>query len=80
MQSRVAQAVTEEGMDGDADRWAYDNRRKWAAAPGWDEAWEYAKNTHEEPDYDPGTDEAVITDPMILSQIQVMLAGPGRNE
>jgi len=81
MRTRIAQAYAIE-TDGteDADQWTYRQRRYWAAAPGWDAAWEYSLNTH--PDdgdpatepYDPGSDEAVITDGQILSQIQAMLA------
>jgi hypothetical protein len=77
MLDRVAQAAAGEGVAGDPDRWVYENRRKWAAAPDWAEAWEYSKLTHPpvegEPAYDPGLDEAVITDTMILSQIQSMI-------
>ena len=83
MTQRVAQCATEQGQ-ADSDNWTQTNRRIWAAAPGWDEAWEYAVNTHppEPPDpenpvipppYDPGQDEGVITDGMILSQVQAML-------
>lgn len=79
MNERVAQCATEEGVP-DADKWAVDNRRAWAAAPGWDEAWASALASHPPPDpgepftgaYDPGEDEAVITDAMILSQVQAM--------
>lgn len=81
MNNRVAQAVSEEGVpDGtNADAWTSVNRREWAAAPGWSEAWESAKVSHVPDDdpltpaYDPGTDEGVITDGMILSQVQAML-------
>lgn len=81
MLDRVAQAAAQEDAGGpgvDPDRWTYDHRRDWAAAPGWDTAWEYAVNTHppvdgEEP-YDPGSDEAVITDGMILAQVQSMVS------
>jgi hypothetical protein len=87
MQNRVAQAATSEdiphGPDTEpitADQWTIDHRREWAAAPGWDAAWESAKVSHpNDPDappgtdYDPGLDEAVITDGQILSQIQAML-------
>jgi hypothetical protein len=77
MQARIAQAAASEGATNDPDRWTYEHRRVWAAAPGWDEAWEYSKLTHPpvegEPDYDPGKDEAVITDGMILSQVQSIL-------
>jgi len=78
MNARVAQAAAEEDAGGtDPDRWTYENRRDWASAPGWDDAWESAKVTHEaDPNYQPGLDEAVITDGMILSQVQAM-AAPG---
>jgi hypothetical protein len=83
MQNRIAQAATSEALpEGvNADAWMIDNRREWAAAPGWDAAWESAKVSHpDDPDasaatyYDPGADEAVITDSQILSQVQAMLA------
>jgi hypothetical protein len=96
MNNRVAQAATSENLPSfpsdpsnpespvvqtNADAWTVENRRIWAAAPGWDAAWESAKVSHP-PDpeappgtaYDPGMDEAVITDGQILSQIQAMLA------
>ena len=76
MNNRVAQAVASEPTPtiNDIDRWVYENRRDWAAAPGWDAAWESALVSHEDdPTYQPGADEAVITDSMILSQIQPML-------
>jgi len=73
MQARVAQAAAAELEVPDPDRWTYDHRRTWAASPGWDAAWEYARNTHpDEPEYDPGKDEAVITDNQILAQVQSM--------
>ena len=77
MLDRVAQAAASEDISSDPDRWTYDNRRDWAAAPGWDSAWESALVSHpDEPDYDPGTDETVITDGMILSQVQSMAPAP----
>ena len=82
MTERVAQCATQEGQT-DADTWTHDNRRAWASAPGWDAAWASALASHPTPVppepftgvYDPGSDEAVITDSMILSQVQSMLAG-----
>ena len=97
MQNRVAQAAISEALpqvpvnpgdaasetvEMDADAWMIDHRREWAAAPGWDAAWESAKVSHPAdpeapvgtPPYDPGADEAVITDGQILSQVQAMLA------
>jgi hypothetical protein len=66
----------------DPDRWAYTHRRYWSAAPDWDDAWEYSLNSNPPPDplpdpyvpYDPGTNEAVITDAQILAQVQSMLS------
>jgi len=76
MMARVAQAAASEGIS-NPDYWCQVNARQWAAAPGWDEAWEYALNTHtDDPDYDPGEDEAVVTDGMILSQVQLMNPPP----
>lgn len=77
MNTRVAQCLASQpNPPSNVDQWAHDNRRTWAAAPGWDTAWVYAVNTHPELDYDPGTDQAVITDQMILSQVQLMLSAP----
>jgi len=73
MLSRVAQAAAQQNAPGDPDRWTYDNRRDWASSPGWSEAWESALVAHPEEDYDPGADEAVITDGMILSQVRAMV-------
>jgi hypothetical protein len=89
MQHRVAQCAAQEGvgiggdpatgMGKDPDRWTLEKRRYWSAAPGWDEAWEYAKNTHPDdgdeatPPYDPGADSTVITDAQILAQVQSMV-------
>jgi hypothetical protein len=85
MFSRVAQCAAQQG-ETSPDDWTNINRRIWSAAPGWDDAWASAKAAHppEPPDietpglaapaYDPGADHAVITDEMILSQVQAMLA------
>lgn len=76
MLARVAQCAAEQG-EKNPDNWAVENRRAWAAAPGWDAAWASAQASHphdpDQPAYDPGADEAVITDAMILSQVQSML-------
>lgn len=78
MLDRVAQAAAQENVSTDPDRWTYDNRRDWASSPGWDLAWDSALVSHPEEDYDPGTDEGVVTDGMILSQVQSMQAPPGQ--
>jgi len=80
MFSRVAQCAAQQGVP-DPDDWTHINRRIWSAAPGWDDAWASAQAAHEgdpspgpgDPVYDPGADNAVITDAMILSQVQSML-------
>lgn len=80
MFSRVAQCAAQQG-EKYPDDWTNINRRIWAAAPGWEDAWASAQAAHEgdpappigETAYDPGADEAVITDAMILAQVQAML-------
>lgn len=77
MQARVAQAAAEQQAPGDPDQWALRYRRTWASAPGWDLAWESALASNvNQPGYEPGSDAAVITDTMVLSQVQAMLAEP----
>lgn len=73
MMKRVAQCAAQEGVP-NPDDWTNVNRRVWAASPGWDAAWASAMASHEgNPSYDAGADEAVITDPMILSTVQGMV-------
>jgi hypothetical protein len=84
MNARVAQAAAEQHAPYDPDRWTHDYRRTWAAAPGWDAAWESFKASHPDPedppaDYvspDPGADPGVITDGQILAQVQSMIPPP----
>jgi len=74
MLERVAQCAAEQDIP-DPDEWTQAHSREWAAAPGWDAAWESALISHEgDAEYQPGRDEAVITDHMILSQVQAMSA------
>ena len=69
---RSAQAAATEGY-ASPELWARQNNRVLASQPGWAEAWESALVSHEDdPTYDPGTDEAVITDGMILSAVQLI--------
>lgn len=72
MHNRVAQAAAQEGVTDaalDPDWWTTQWRRVWAASPGWDSAWESARAAGNE---HPGADPAVITDAMILSEVQSM--------
>jgi len=78
MLARMAQCAAEQG-EPEPDAWTFRFAREWAAAPGWDAAWESSLAAHPpetEPGYDPGADEAVITDGMILAQVQSMIAAP----
>jgi len=70
MQRRVTACAATEDYAGDPVQWTYDNRYGWAAAPGWAAAWDSAVAGGIA---DPGADPAVITDGMILSQVQGML-------
>lgn len=84
MTNRVAQCAAEQGIP-NPDQWTAEHAREWAAAPGWDDAWAYAQASHPpNPEggnaYDPGTDEAVITDNMILAQVQLMQGVPPDSE
>lgn len=71
MRNRIAQAAAQEGLSSDPDSWAFNLRRTWASAPGWDEAWESYRVSNPGVE-DPGANEAVITDAMILAQVQAM--------
>jgi hypothetical protein len=78
MLNRVASCAAQEGVPMEADVWSWQQRLTWAAAPGWDAAWESARAGHpDDPDFDPGADEAVITDAMILAAVQPMVQVPG---
>jgi len=69
---RVTQCAACEAIH-QPDAWARSNGPIWAAAPGWDAAWESALVAHKnDDDYQPGADETVITDIMILTQVQLM--------
>ena len=69
---RVAGCAAKEGCANagiNPDVWTNEWRRVWAAAPNWSQAWESALANEIE---FPGKDESVITDGMILSQVQTM--------
>lgn len=58
--------------------WVAVNRYVWASSPSWGEKWKYALDSHpaEDPPYEPGKDEAVITDADILSTVQALGDAP----
>lgn len=52
-------------------QWVGDNQWALSASPGWDEAYAYALNVGTER---PGWQETVISDGMILSAVQLLIA------
>lgn len=71
-----AAAAQEQGAGADLDpdapeAWAQAHRWALVAAPGWGEAWASAVAGGNE---DPGADPGVITDGMILSEVQALIA------
>jgi hypothetical protein len=77
---RLAAAAAQEQAGGSAldppaaDMWVTVFRWQLCSAPGWGDAWASAVASGHE---DPGSDAAVITDPMILSQTQAVLGAIG---
>lgn len=70
LRRRVAACAAQEG-EADPEGWAYTTRWQWAAAPGWGDAFASAEAGGNP---DPGAAEDVITDAMILTQVQAMRA------
>jgi hypothetical protein len=60
--------------------WVSVNRYVWASSPSWGEKWRFATDSHaaDDPPYEPGKDEAVITDADILSTVQQLADAPAR--
>lgn len=65
-------------MPTDPLQWVTLNRYVWASSPTWGEKWKYALDSHpaEDPPYEPGKDEAVITDGDILATVQLLGDAP----
>ena len=84
MNERMNAAATQEAylreqgvLAGDPLSWVSMNRYVWASSPAWGEAWRYAQTVNEaDPDYEPGKDEGVITDGMILATVQALTMTP----
>lgn len=71
LRERIAACAAKEGVTHiHPTQWADQHQWQLAAAPGWAEAYTYAVATEQER---PGEDEAVITDGMILSEVQLIL-------
>lgn len=74
LRRRLHAAAAQENKPEPVEQWVADNIWEIVSAPGWAAKWAYAEAIHEpqpgDPPYDPGGDEAVITDQDILSVIQ----------
>ena len=68
---RLTAAAAQEG-EAEPEGWVQAHRWTLCAAPGWADAWGSAEASGVA---DPGADESVITDPMILSEVQAIGAG-----
>ena len=73
-QERVHACAAQQGS-AQPVQWAYDNRYHVASAPGWAEAVDYWLNVNGGGD-GWATDQACITDGMILAQVQPMINPP----
>jgi hypothetical protein len=71
MRDRVAACAAAEGNTF-PESWTAQYALHWASAPGWDAAWASAEVAA--PGADHGKNEGVITDAMILSQVQAVMA------
>lgn len=67
---RLTAAVAQESIL-DPKGWLYSRNWEVVSAPGWDAAWDSAKASGAE---NPGADAGVITDGMILSSVQAVIA------
>lgn len=71
LRSRITACAAQEGVPV-PDAWAYSNALRIAASPGWSAAWSSAIASSNP---NPGKDETVITDGMILAAVQERLPG-----
>jgi hypothetical protein len=70
LRRRLTACAATEG-EADPEQWVQTNRWTLCAAPGWADAWASAEESGVA---DPGVDEAVISDAMILSEVQALRA------
>lgn len=77
---RIAACAASEGIVDRPESWADDRRIRFMASPGWSEAYASAQATRDQWDGEgvqppqPGENEAAITDGMILSAVQAVIA------
>jgi hypothetical protein len=78
LSGRMSAAAAQEQTSGatldpvDPEAWVAVNRWALVSAPGWGDAWASAGASG---NADPGSDPGVITDGMILSQVQAVIPG-----
>jgi len=72
LQSREFACAAQENAQPDPYAWVTEHRLDLASSPGWSEAWASAIAGGNQT---PGRDGAVITDGMILSATQALIAG-----
>lgn len=63
---RIATCAFKEGEPA-PEQWTYDHRWEWSAAPGWGAAFASAEASGNP---DPGDSDDVITDGMVLAEVQ----------
>lgn len=89
MNARMRACVTQQAFQEvipldveEAPVWVAQNAYVWAASPSWGEKWKYSLDSHtgEDPPYEPGKDDAVITDADILSTVQALIPSQGQRE
>lgn len=79
---RLNAGAAQQNVPGDPVAWVWNNRYDICAAPGWAAAvdsW-MVGNPESDPANAWATDQAVISDGMIISQIQVMISPPGQGQ
>ena len=69
---RVQACAAQENVEPNPFTWTADNMLRVTAAPGWADAWASAQAADNAA---PGRDPAVITDEMILAQVQSLAGG-----
>ena len=71
IQRRVAACAALQGLPNPV-KWASDRAWQLAAQSGWSEAYASARDANTQANYQPGADESVITDEMILAAVQAL--------
>lgn len=76
LRERIAACAAKEGVTSpQPTQWADDHQWALAASPGWEEAWQYAREVGKIEHL--GLDEGVISDQMILSAVQALRTKEG---